>query len=192
MFYLQTMNITGVVLSGGKSSRMGEDKGLILLKNKPLAQYVIEVLAPSCNNLIISANSSKYKRFGLTCINDKIKGIGPIGGMHAVMQSYPSDYYFFVSCDMPHANTNLVSELIEKSQGYEIVVPQHSGGKIEPLFGLYAASVLQKIEKHIVNKNFKLMDLLKECNTYFYQIQDQVMQQNPNMFKNYNTTSDFE
>lgn len=186
------MFITGVVLTGGKSSRMGTDKGLKLIDEKPMVQWLIDLLKPLCDEVVISANSIEYQKFGYTCVSDKVTDVGPIGGMFTVMNTFKSDYYFFVSCDIPKASSELGKRLLGQISNKEVVVPQHSGGKTEPLFGVYRFDVRNKLKKQIDRKNYKLMDLLHECNTYYYEVPDNLMQKEPNMFKNYNTPKDFE
>ena len=66
-------NITGIILAGGKSSRMGTEKGLILYKNKPFVKHIIEAMKPLVNNIIIICNTRAYERFGFKCYEDLIK-----------------------------------------------------------------------------------------------------------------------
>ena len=60
--------VTGIILSGGKSSRLGEEKGLALFQNKPLITYAIDILTPVCDDIVISANNQldDYAKFGET------------------------------------------------------------------------------------------------------------------------------
>ncbi|MCX6312923.1 MAG: NTP transferase domain-containing protein, partial [Bacteroidetes bacterium] len=72
--------ITGFILAGGKSSRMGTDKGLIIFNEETIIQQVIAQLKPVVNNLVIVSNNTTYEKFGLEVIGDIIKDIGPAGG----------------------------------------------------------------------------------------------------------------
>ena len=74
-------NITGIVLSGGKSSRMGKEKGLCLLHDKPLVKYSIDVLKKVCHPIILGANREEYIKFGLPVVKDEINNIGPISNL---------------------------------------------------------------------------------------------------------------
>ena len=75
------MSLTAIILSGGKSTRMGQDKGLMEIKGKPMIQYVIDNITPVCSQIIISANQDEYKKFGYPVINDNIMDTGPAGGI---------------------------------------------------------------------------------------------------------------
>ena len=75
------MGVSGIILSGGKSTRMGMDKGLIELKGKPMIQHVIDHIDPICNEILISANDKVYENFSYPVYNDEIHEIGPAGGI---------------------------------------------------------------------------------------------------------------
>ena len=79
--------ILGVILAGGKGTRMGgEEKGLIRLNNKSLIEYSIERLKPQVNNLVINANNNlkKYSRFNMPIVPDSLSGfLGPLAGVLA-------------------------------------------------------------------------------------------------------------
>lgn len=184
------MKLLGVILSGGKSSRMGEDKGLIKYKDKPMVEYSIDLLKPICDEIVISTNSLDYIDFGFQTIPDLIPNIGPIGGIFSVMNMLKADYYLFVSCDMPNLSISVAEELVELKTKAEIIVPRHSEGKQEPLFAVYSFSVLEQIKKQIEKENYKLMDLLKVCNTDFYDVPNKLLQVNSRMFENINTPKD--
>ena len=75
------METTLIILAGGKSSRMGFDKGLLKVKDKYIIQDLIDELSNNFTNTLISANNKEYEMFKLPIISDKIKDIGPIGGI---------------------------------------------------------------------------------------------------------------
>ena len=184
------MKLLGVILSGGKSSRMGTDKGLLEYQGKPMVEYSIELLKSYCDELVISTNSLDYLEFGYQTIPDLIPDIGPIGGMFSVMTMLKADYYFFVSCDIPHSNNKLVSELLMHKGKAKAVVPRHSEGKIEPLYGVYSYEVLAIVKNQIEKENYKLMNLLEACETFYYDVLDEFMRENPVLFKNINNPKD--
>ena len=69
-------HITGIILSGGKSSRMGTDKGFLVYDGKPFVQHSIEALKPLVSNIIIVSNDEDYDVFGFNRIQDVIKNRG--------------------------------------------------------------------------------------------------------------------
>lgn len=81
-------HIDAHILAGGKSSRMGADKGLLLFKGKPLIERVIEQLYPLFKTICIVSNNREYERFGLQVIEDLIKDIGPGRGHSCFIKQY--------------------------------------------------------------------------------------------------------
>lgn len=109
--------ITGVVLAGGRGSRMGgQDKGLVLLNGVALFQHVLDALRPQVNQLVISANRhiDLYQRSGIPVIVDALPDYpGPLAGMLAVMEAVESEWFLFSPCDTPNIPYNLASRLWE-------------------------------------------------------------------------------
>ena len=107
--------ITGVILAGGLGRRMGGvDKGLQLLNDKPMVQWVVERFAPQVAGLLINANqnSEQYRAFGYPVIADLIPGFaGPLAGLHAALHSATHPLVATVPCDSPFLPADLVSRL---------------------------------------------------------------------------------
>lgn len=182
--------VNAYVLAGGKSSRMGSDKGLMLFKGKPLIQHVIEQLEPAVNRVVLVANNAAYEDFGLEVIEDTIKGIGPAGGIYSALKHTGASRNFIVSCDMPFVTTGVIEFIIQSSFQSQVTLPVHHQ-KTEPLCGVYAKECLTKwyelIQQNIVRLNdmityFKLLKLNVDNNELFI---------DP-LFQNINTQYDFE
>lgn len=159
--------VSGIVLSGGKSSRMGSEKGLKIYKGKPLIEYAIQALEPYCGNIILSTNNPDYyKKYHLIKIQDEIKNIGPMGGIFSCLKKSSTDINIFLSCDMPFVDFNLVKFIIENiDTDFEAMVPVHDGSKVEPLCAYYHSGVLSTLKSFVETKNYKLMDFLDILST---------------------------
>lgn len=181
--------VNGYILAGGKSSRMGEDKGLIVLEEKKIVQHVIDHLRPTVNKLVIVSNNPAYEEFGLEVISDIVKNIGPAGGIHAALNHTDVEYNFIVSCDMPFITTSSVEYLICRSFQSQITVPVFNQ-KTEPMFGVYSKKCLTKWHELIRNDIIKLQDVI----SYFPLLKLNV-DGNPffseSLFFNINTQEDF-
>lgn len=155
--------LTGIVLSGGKSSRMGKEKGLIDFQGKPLISYAIDALKPLVQNIIIGANNQldEYKKLGYPIVEDEIKNIGPLGGVFSTLRSSHTKYNIILSCDMPFVNTALLEYINKHKKGFDVVVAAHNTDKIEPLCGVYAKSIIPVIENTVEDGNYKLRDIFK-------------------------------
>ncbi|MFA5244915.1 MAG: molybdenum cofactor guanylyltransferase [Pedobacter sp.] len=152
-------NINGYILAGGKSSRMGSDKGLIPFKGKPLIQYVIEQLEPAVNKVVLVANNSAYQDLGLEVIPDIIKDIGPAGGIYSALKHTDTCFNFILSCDMPFIKSEAIEFIIQNSFQWQITVPIYHQ-QIEPLCGIYTKDCLIEWEGFILQNIIRLHDMI--------------------------------
>jgi molybdenum cofactor guanylyltransferase len=111
----QALDITGVVLAGGQGRRMGTvDKGLVLLRGRPMVQHVLERLAPQVSEILINANQhvAEYAALGHRVIPDAIGGFaGPLAGLHVALTHAANPTVATVPCDSPFLPADLVSRL---------------------------------------------------------------------------------
>ena len=156
--------LTGIILSGGKSSRMGLEKGLVDFRGKPLISYAIEALKPVTDALLVSANNrlDDYRNFGYEIVRDKVREIGPMGGLLAALKHSKTEYNLVLSCDMPFVSTELLEYLSGNMQNYDIVVAVHDEDRQEPLCGCYSRSVISILEQQIAGGNYKLRDIFRQ------------------------------
>jgi len=157
------MKTSGIILAGGLSSRMGEDKGIIQLDEYKMIEKIIHLIDPFCDELIISANNSNYDKFGLKVVNDKIERIGPLGGIYSCMTDEKSNYYLVMSCDTPNITDITIAKLFDNIEEYDAVTPIINGN-MEPLISLFSKKSINKIEVEIKKKNFKLQKVIKNLN----------------------------
>lgn len=186
---LKNTSIAGIILSGGKSSRMGIDKGLLDFQEKKLIQYPIDLLAPFCKEIIISTNQKGYEFLGLKLVADEYPDCGPMGGIHAGLKSSGSDWNLIVSCDTPFLNAKLIQKLVQNRDQYEAVIPIHKGG-VEPLAALYHKNLVKFFNENILSKNLKLQDIIRERKVNFLHVDDLLLEY-PQMFQNFNSKTDF-
>lgn len=156
------MEVTGIILAGGKSSRMGTDKGLQELSGKPLIYYAIQSLSELCNTIIISTSSDAYQSFGYKTVADEIPGIGPMGGIYSALKQSKTEKNLVLSCDLPFVSKELLSFILKNSEGYQVAVPWQGNQHYEPLCGFYHLSILEQISLYIQNNNYKLPDIFEE------------------------------
>jgi len=157
------MKTSGIILAGGLSSRMGEDKGIIQLDKYKMIEKIIHLIDPFCDELIISANNSNYDKFGLKVVNDKTDRIGPMGGIISCMREENSNSYLVMSCDTPNISNFTIAQLFDNLGDFDVVVYKQNN-KIEPLISLFSKSAVEKMEEEVKNKNFKLQDVITKLN----------------------------
>jgi molybdopterin-guanine dinucleotide biosynthesis protein A len=139
--------ITGVLLAGGQGRRMGGvDKGLQLLRGKPMAEHVIERFAPQVDELLINANQNieQYQALGYRVIPDAIGGfVGPLAGLHRGLSEAAHPLVVTAPCDSPFLPLDLVEKLKAAldANSAELAVAK-TGDQPHPVFCLCRKSVL--------------------------------------------------
>jgi molybdenum cofactor guanylyltransferase len=181
------MEVTGIILAGGKSSRMGTEKGMLPLCGKPMILYAIEALSPICSQLIISSSSDSYTDLGYQAVADEFPGIGPMGGIYSALRKSKNEKNLVLSCDLPFVTSELLKYILDNSEGFKVAVPWLGGKYYEPLCGFYNSSILGKIGDYILNENYKLPDLFEEISINRLVINKQSSFYNEHLFLNINS-----
>lgn len=183
------MQITGIILAGGKSTRMGRDKALIEVEGTSLLDRSVKTLQAVCDNLLISSANESHARPGIDIIKDEVKDCGPIGGVYSCLKKSVTDWNFVVSVDSPFVEPGFIKHLLKNVDDCDVLVPQHHKGK-EPLVAFYHKNSISQIEDHLKNGIYKMHRLLDALNTKYIDVQDWV-ETNPRLFFNYNRPEDF-
>jgi len=128
--------ITGIILAGGKSSRMGEEKGLVEFRSKRLIEYSIDLFQKLKYQIIIIANDNCYDSYGFPVYSDIIQDKGPMAGIHTALQNSSTQWNAVITCDVPLIDFN-VFRIIENSRhGYDAVMPRFNN-RLQPLTAMY-------------------------------------------------------
>jgi len=180
---LPWQDITGVVLAGGRSQRMGgEDKGLVRIDGRFMINHVIQALSPQVGPLLINANRNldDYRGLGYPVIPDIIGDFyGPLAGIASALQSAETDYLLCVPCDSPLLPHNLAQALYSAlhTRQAEISVA-HDGGRMQPVFALLRRNLLadllthletggRKIETWYARHRLDIVDFSDRADTFF-------------------------
>ena len=152
---------TGIVLAGGQSKRMGTDKGLVYLNNKPLVLHAVDALSSFCGRIIICSNNEAYLAFGYSLVKDIYSKSGPMAGIHAGLKASFTDDNFILSCDMPFADMSIFSSIIEQHKKCKAVVSVCQS-QIIPVCAYYNKSILPDLEMYLNASKLKMMSFLDE------------------------------
>ncbi|TCB97086.1 molybdenum cofactor guanylyltransferase MobA [Kosakonia quasisacchari] len=181
--------VTGVVLAGGKASRMGgKDKGLQELNGKPLWQYVAERLAPQVTSLVISANRNLeiYRASGLPVLTDTLDDFpGPLAGIISVMQQSDGEWFLFCPCDTPRIPTDLVARLQKNRQHNAPAVWVNDGERDHPAIALVHRSVLPFLQNYLAGGERRVMVFMRQMGGHAVDFSDA-----KSAFVNVNTPED--
>lgn len=186
-------NITGIILAGGKSSRMDEDKAFIPFSGKPLIEIMINKLTQIYAELIIITNKPRfYEKYGLKTHPDILKGRGPLGGIYTGLITSKDKYNFIAACDMPFLNLDLVRYMIKEIDDYDAVIPEYNG-RLQPLCGIYSKNCIIPIESTLSANNLKVTDLLQHVEVKLIS-EEEVKRLDPEglSFTNINTKKDYQ
>jgi molybdopterin-guanine dinucleotide biosynthesis protein A len=145
-------DITGIILSGGKSKRIGVNKSLLKIGNKSLIEIIHEILTDLFEEIILSTNEPQlYKFLKLKSYKDIYSNKGPLSGIHSGLINSKTDKNFVISCDMPFMISEMIEYLVTYKCNKPIVVAK-AEGFVQQLCGLYNKSCLPIIEK-ILSEN---------------------------------------
>ena len=155
-------DITGVILAGGKSSRYGTNKALARINGIPLIEKVIGVMGSLFQNVVLITNTpDEYAYLELPMYEDLIKGLGPIGGIYTALHSIKKDAGFFVACDMPFLNADLIRYMVELRDDFDVVIPEISG-KLEPLHALYVGRCIVPVKRLVDLRQYQIFRFFPE------------------------------
>jgi len=188
---MNTKLITGIVLAGGRSRRMGTDKSMMVLYGKSMIEYSIDALKPLCHKVVISSNNFIYDFTGCEVWPDELPDQAPIVGIYSCLKRSATEYNIFLSCDMPLISTLMLEYLVASSSDCDITVPVHEDGFMEPLCGIYKQSSIDILKQFIDERNFRLNDCIRAASHRLVPINNQLPFYSPDLFSNINTPDDF-
>lgn len=152
--------VSGAVLAGGRSRRMGFNKAFIESGGRSILARVLDVVSSVIPSPVIIANEiDLYSGLGAPVIPDDIPGAGSIGGIYTALNHSDADYVFVAACDMPWLDAGCVSRVVEAVDGSECVVPFISG-RLHPMHAAWSKGCVEKLEAAIRAGNLRIGDLL--------------------------------
>ena len=161
--------LVGVVISGGKSSRMGTDKSLLLWNNKPFYLHAAEILAPFCSEIYVSCNVSQSNNYILPVITDKYGSYGPISGVLSSMHALSGHSIITLPCDMPELSEGIINEMISSNkERLDGVFLKDDNNQLEPMLAIYNPSIYSKLLAWYDSGNYSLKKFIESCNNVSY------------------------
>jgi molybdopterin-guanine dinucleotide biosynthesis protein A len=153
--------LSGIVLAGGKSQRMGRNKALMELGGKTLISHVLDKLTRLCDELIVSANELElYADLPARIVPDQIPGRGALSGVHAGLKAMRNERAVVVACDMPFLSLSLLRYMAIVALAYDVVVPV-VGGHFEPLHAVYSVNCVDPIEQLVTERPQRVVALYR-------------------------------
>lgn len=195
-------NITGIILSGGTSSRMGVNKALLPLGKKKVIEHIADLMNSIFVNVILITNTpEEYKFLDLPMFEDIFKVGGPLAGIHSGLENSETERNFILSCDMPMMKSEIIKSIVEFNTDKLITVCrsegfiQHLAGSYSKSISLTAAKLLQQEEVNTKQKNVKhqakVYSLLNEVGFETIEAED-LHGYHPKVFFNMNNKEDYQ
>ena len=156
-------HITGIILAGGKSSRMGQDKAFLKRNGKTFIEHSIEAIKPLVSEVIIVSDNADCEMFNLKCVNDVIKNSGPLAGIYSGLINSKTDYNLVISCDIPLITADVLKKLIINDEPDIDIKQIVSSGKPMPLIALYKKHCETVFYELLINDERRLHVALNQC-----------------------------
>ncbi len=152
--------VTGLILSGGKSKRMGRPKAFLPFEGSTVIGHIVSEIKDLFSEVFIVANEvESFEDLGVDVVKDILPHRGPLGGILSGLMTSSNHYAFVMACDMPLIDKRLVRELVSRRQDNDVVVLSHPQG-IEPLFGVYSKNCIKPLEESLFAGNLSVQDFL--------------------------------
>jgi len=163
--------MTGVILVGGKSRRMGTDKAFLEVGGKAMFERVLEVFRENFCHIILSGDrQERFASYGLPIYEDIYPG-SALGGLYTGLFRAQTEYVFVCPCDVPFPSGKVISYLCSLISGYDAVVPVTANG-FEPLFAVYSKNCLQPMKDQLESSNFCVYDFYPRVNVRYVEQQE--------------------
>lgn len=190
-------DITGIILCGGKSSRMQTNKALLKLGDKSVIEIILNEMRKVFKEVIISANEcDDFEFLKITLVKDSYENRGPLGGIYSALKESRTEKNFITTCDLPLFTHQLIEYISNLTSNDEIVIPTVNG-EAQRLFGVYNKSLIEKIDQI-----FKLSKTDTNIKGSIYELHQRAFVElvevghlpfyNENMFYNMNSPADYE
>lgn len=182
-------------MGGGKSVRMNTDKAFLKYSGKSLIDITIECTSALFDKVFLVGRV--YKHLLLSgCFDDKIHGIGPLGGIYTALKRTDKEYNFFIGVDYPFIDREMIVYLayltIKKAPLYDGCIPVAPDG-MHPLFAFYGKSCLSSVTRCIAEKNYSIRCIARYSKIYVVSLIDEMGETNINKIKkNFTNINNYE
>jgi len=186
-------NDSAIILAGGKSSRMGRPKALLLFDGEPLIVRIVRILRRLFADIVVvAAPGQELPPLPVKLVRDDEAYQGPVGGIYYGLRAASGEVSFVTSCDVPFVNLSLISYLTSQISNYDVVVPYWEE-RFQPLHAVYRGNVAPLLKEQLDRGELRPISLYKKVRTREVG-EDEIRRFDPDglSFLNMNTPDDYE
>jgi molybdopterin-guanine dinucleotide biosynthesis protein A len=192
---MMEIEVTGVLLAGGKSRRMGEDKRYLVVGEQTLLERSLGVLRSMFHEvLVVIAQDSVPLDIDARVVRDLVPDCGSLGGIYTGLTQATTPYIFAVACDMPFLNQAVITQFTNRRDTADIVMARLAT-RLHPMHALYGKGCLPAMEQMIVARQLKIQELVSHASLRVqYVTEADLLSIDPSWrsFHNVNTPEDLE
>jgi len=187
------VNMTGILLAGGKNSRMGMNKAFLEIDEERLIDKTLNIYRRLFSEIIIVTNDPlPHLEFqSAALVTDIYKGKGPLGGIYTGLFYAKNNYTFVCPCDMPFLNESFIAYMIGQSGKHDVITPELPDG-YQPLHAIYSRNCLPSIKRLILMDKLKITGFYRDVRVLTIS-EKEIQPFNPDgrLFHNLNTPEDW-
>ena len=164
-------SVTGIVLAGGQSRRLGRDKAVETIVGQPMLHRVFDRIRPVCDDIsVVVSDDARADNLPIPAdvlvITDKYPGKGSLGGIYSGLIASPGEYGLVVACDMPFLNISLLEEILKLGADVDVCVPVISG-RPEPTHALYSKNCVPYIKAQLDDDDLKITRFFNKVKVHY-------------------------
>ncbi len=153
---------SAIILTGGKSSRMGQPKALLPFGGEPLIVHSVRTLREYFPDIVVvAAPEQELPALPVTVVHDEVAYQGPVGGILYGLRAASYEFCFVTSCDAPFLNLSLVAYFLSLIENYDVVVPFWEE-RLQPLQAVYRRSVVPLLQDQLQRTSFVLCSCIRK------------------------------
>ncbi len=186
--------ITGVILAGGQSRRMGFNKAEADMHGASMLNRMIDKMQQLTHTLIVSVGATPYPNIKLPQIPDEFPQCGPMGGIYSVLKTYNSSLNLVVSCDIPLVSVSLLKYIVSEARNNnaQITVPVDQTGELQMMCAVFRKEVIPILKQQIDSGAVKMKGLLELVSVEYIKINENHPLYDEHAFINVNNPSSLE
>lgn len=158
-------DVTGVILAGGRSKRMGQDKAMLKIDGRTLFERTLAMMQGLFSQVMIAGDRPDLSRPDVPAVSDIYPG-SALGGIHTGLATAKTDWVCIAPCDMPYPDARIIEKLLEERNTHDAVVPRTASG-FEPVFALYHKRCLAIMEEMLKRDHFRIYDFYQDIDVHF-------------------------